>query len=910
MSLPEYGSGRIPFPYLPRISISRFDVMQISLRQAFYAIIFIALFLIPPAASADSWRLHPGADLATGFWPGETARIYDTPGRTWFVVRGRMFNTAREGFSEPFSSLMVYDKARPEGGIVPATDILDIPAGNVAFAEYSAASGILAVAYADGSLSLIAADGEVASTQILSDLFSVGFTKLWSMSFSADGSLLYLPTNFGWICIDARTGGYVSHGDIGAPLRHALPLGDLMVVADEKTLYAIPGDATGALDLARYKVALPSSLSTNFRNSDLTAKPVSALLPMTGNAVAVVIPAPYNYAVGQLQVRPDGTLFYGLLASEEVKGWDMGYWNLFYTRYQTENLLHPSADGYIFSYQDKIVSVSRGEVDLTADNEQEAFERYKAAAVRTMAKDTGAANASERYAPLASADGHTFWFYQTRKGFYTRRLGDDLSWGVPSAPMLPNAPAMSQASTFAVHPERGMLVRATGMEHDYTIDSSAYDQLSAYKDGQWSRHGLSMTANALAEATYGTHGVAVDPLNPDWVYGTTQLHGLSRMNLSDPEDLLVLGRRGDGIASKTPGFIAVMEPQDAWGALCYFSEPRFDAAGNLWAAFDRIFDVNDPSSYAELWCWTPEQRLASANAARDHSQLVRPTVLKVPGFAAYHYVQLLPLRAPGHENVLVFDPGFIYSGTRAPFIIDHRGTIDDPTDDIVVPLLPMIAENGITLDPTHSYDILEDPSTGHVWLMTEQGPVVIDVDRALAGKNVPAMLTVGGQRMEGLLVRDALVDSRGRKWLGTEDSGVVVISADNSRIEHYFSAGATPLPSQRILGFGEGADGSIWIGTDCGIAQYFPDGIGAADAVTGGIRIYPAEVQPDFTGHVTVSGLAAGANYTLAGGPAPLEIRADSEGRAQFSPRSLGLQPGRYMLNDSHGNELADMIIL
>jgi hypothetical protein len=107
------------------------------------------------------------------------------------------------------------------------------------------------------------------------------------------------------------------------------------------------------------------------------------------------------------------------------------------------------------------------------------------------------------------------------------------------------------------------------------------------------------------------------------------------------------------------------------------------------------------------------------------------------------------------------------------------------------------------------------------------------------------------------------VDGGNRKWLGTDGSGLYLVSADGLQTIHHFTRENSPLLSNKIISLAlHPTTGELFIGTDKGIISYMGDAIeGKADFSN--VYVYPNPVKPDYTGVITVTGLIENTNVKI-----------------------------------------------
>lgn len=109
--------------------------------------------------------------------------------------------------------------------------------------------------------------------------------------------------------------------------------------------------------------------------------------------------------------------------------------------------------------------------------------------------------------------------------------------------------------------------------------------------------------------------------------------------------------------------------------------------------------------------------------------------------------------------------------------------------------------------------------------------------------------------LDGIQVNCIAVDGANRKWIGTNESGLFLISADGSQILKQFNTSNSYLSSNTIYSVCCNTDNnSVYIITPTGMFEYFSDST-PAEPDFSNVYAYPNPVRPDFTGLVTIKGL-------------------------------------------------------
>ena len=154
---------------------------------------------------------------------------------------------------------------------------------------------------------------------------------------------------------------------------------------------------------------------------------------------------------------------------------------------------------------------------------------------------------------------------------------------------------------------------------------------------------------------------------------------------------------------------------------------------------------------------------------------------------------------------------------------------------------------------------------GNVWVPTSDGPAYLSREDIAAGNSIFTQPKINRDDDTGLadyLLSDVYcyvitIDKAQRKWIGTRDAGIFVISADNTEEIYHFTTENSPLPSNEIYDIViDENSGIAYIATVKGLCSYQTDitsDYGTLDEDK--TYAYPNPVSPDYTGPITIKGL-------------------------------------------------------
>lgn len=217
-------------------------------------------------------------------------------------------------------------------------------------------------------------------------------------------------------------------------------------------------------------------------------------------------------------------------------------------------------------------------------------------------------------------------------------------------------------------------------------------------------------------------------------------------------------------------------------------------------------------------------------------------------------------------------------------------------------------EDGTSITPYYLYRIAEDRN-GNIWMCTSSGPLYVSASSIQSGSaefiqhKIPR--NDGTNYADYLLAnvdtRSIAIDGGNRKWLGTQNDGVYLISDDNNTQIEHFTTENSPLLSNSILDIlVEPQTGKVYFATTNGLCSYMSHATEPSEEMTkDNIYAYPNPVRPDYMGDITIVGLTYNADVKI----------VTSNGVLINQGKSTG---GTYFWNgcDSNGKKVASGIYM
>ena len=176
-----------------------------------------------------------------------------------------------------------------------------------------------------------------------------------------------------------------------------------------------------------------------------------------------------------------------------------------------------------------------------------------------------------------------------------------------------------------------------------------------------------------------------------------------------------------------------------------------------------------------------------------------------------------------------------------------------------------------TVYSSYAPSCVAEDINGNVWLGTNIGPFMIDkvnvspttIQQIKVPRNDGS--DFADYLLSGVIIRSIAIDGGGRKWFGTQGTGVYLISADNNTQIQHFTTANSPLLSDNIESIAiNNETGEVFFGTDNGLCSYMSDATATADEMTkDNVYAYPNPVTPDYTGLINVVGLTLDADVKI-----------------------------------------------
>lgn len=259
------------------------------------------------------------------------------------------------------------------------------------------------------------------------------------------------------------------------------------------------------------------------------------------------------------------------------------------------------------------------------------------------------------------------------------------------------------------------------------------------------------------------------------------------------------------------------------------------------------------------------------------------------------------VNAPNMSDIVITDQGhkwIVLQGGNGLFVFDDKGSLSNFDDDDKIRLSVKDRNNKVISNEIFAIAYDRD---GNIWLGTNKGIVVyyspyrVFSDEDFYAQQIIVPRNDGSGLGDPLLGTETVtaiaVDGANRKWIGTRNGGVFLVSEDGLEQIHSFNTENSPLLSNSITSIAiNDENGEVFFGTNNGIISFVSDATGPSDFFED-VYVYPNPVREDYQGDVVVSGLMENSLVKI----------TDLNGNLVFETRSLGGQAvwnGKNLMNE------------
>lgn len=366
-------------------------------------------------------------------------------------------------------------------------------------------------------------------------------------------------------------------------------------------------------------------------------------------------------------------------------------------------------------------------------------------------------------------------------------------------------------------------------------------EVYSFANGKWNNiSGLQNGVNM--DSLIDIITVAVDPLNPDHVFAGSFRGGVLEFNNNQLVQLY----------NTSNSTLATCPPRGYWMGI---SGLAFDQDNNLWVASSYVPTCLSVKRTNNTW--------ASFDFTAFDISIASPVGSLLVTTSGQKWIVL-----PGNGILVYSDAGSFAppntSNTKRVGVGAGKGAL-----------------------PSNAVMCIAEDEDGEIWVGTDKGVTVFySPESIFSGDNWDSQQILIEQDghiqklLETETVKAIAIDGANRKWIGTQNSGVFLISEDGTEEILHFTELNSPLLSNEINAINiDGSTGEVFIGTAKGIVSYRSTATEGLDEFAN-VYAFPNPVREGYEGTIAIKGLVKDASVKI----------TDINGGLVYSTKALGGQ--------------------
>jgi len=388
-------------------------------------------------------------------------------------------------------------------------------------------------------------------------------------------------------------------------------------------------------------------------------------------------------------------------------------------------------------------------------------------------------------------------------------------WGQDYTTMCPNGPSTN--NVFKMTVESGDLWVAPGLRDESTWNNMYnQDGIFSFINESWNTIGSNVFHGF--DSIHDIVTIAIDPTDKKRVYAGSWQRGL--LEFYDGQFVNIYNEHNSTLTSSSSTYYWI-----GVGGLC------FDQNNNLWVTNSSVNNALSVKTPAGQWY-------------------------------SYQFPSLVNGNVIGEVVIDQYNQKWIIVGRGNGIIVfNDNNTLANTSDDKAKRLTTDVGNGNL---PSANVFSLAVDLKGEIWVGTDMGIAVFySPGDVFSDQNFDAqqiLVTLGGFNqylLQTETVTAIAVDGANRKWIGTANSGVYLMSDDGTVELNHFDTENSPLFSNDIKTIAINHDnGEVFFGTSLGIISYKGDATGGSDNYTD-VYAYPNPVKENYNGYIAIKGLVA-----------------------------------------------------
>ncbi len=243
-----------------------------------------------------------------------------------------------------------------------------------------------------------------------------------------------------------------------------------------------------------------------------------------------------------------------------------------------------------------------------------------------------------------------------------------------------------------------------------------------------------------------------------------------------------------------------------------------------------------------------------------------------------------------HSELMKLNRGQLQNrsnGELSKIIIDSKGVMWFVNNNWVLPAIyqyntdndeiiayeNIVNQDGTRLNIQEGIRCVAEDLEHNIWVGSSVGPFMLESSEIEDGGSIFTQVKVprndgtnyADYLLTGIDISSIAIDGGNRKWIGTFNNGVYLISADNMTQIHHFTTDNSKLLSNTIMSIAiNPTSGEVFFGTDKGLCSYISDATATnSEMTTDNVWAYPNPVEPGYAGPITITGLSMDADVKI-----------------------------------------------